>query len=61
MCNTIHPIADIKLKRHVRNVPTTDLCTAANYILFDHLVGERQQGRGHEMPSAFAVFKLITK
>jgi len=41
-------------------VPEPDSCTAANSILLDHLVGAREQCRGHFQPSAIAVIRLTT-
>jgi hypothetical protein len=48
--------------------PTTDMRRLRQHVcqrqtsptLFDHLVGERQQGRGYDVPRAFAVLRLMT-
>jgi hypothetical protein len=40
------PIADVgRTPRHVAEVPTSDICTAANFSLFDHLVGAGEHAR----------------
>jgi hypothetical protein len=38
----------------------SDSCIAANFLLFDHLVGEGERHGGTSRPSAFAVLRLIT-
>jgi hypothetical protein len=44
-CRLVYPpIADIARRGwHGRKVPGADSCTAANSILFDHFIGQREQ------------------
>src|SRR5262245_22167416 len=46
--SALPPKADIERRDgHVRFVPKADSCTAANSILFDHLIGAREQRLPH--------------
>jgi len=46
--SALPPKADIGTQRwHVRFVPKADICGAAKFRLFDHLVGARDQRRGY--------------
>src|SRR5262245_37934470 len=63
------PIADVgRTPRHVAEVPTSDICAAANFSLLDHLVGEREQLlwnrdakglRGFEIDDQFEFSRLL--
>jgi hypothetical protein len=56
-CNTIPSRADIITPpRHVRKAQIAEV----GGILFDHLAAVRQQRWGIPIPSAFAVFRLIS-
>jgi hypothetical protein len=46
--SALPPKADIERHDwHVRFVPLSDICSAANCTLFDHLIGADEEGRGH--------------
>ena len=40
---SLKPGHDVKRAAHVRKVPIPDSCIAAKAVLFDHLVGTREQ------------------
>src|SRR6266404_2522118 len=63
MFSALPPRTDIERPvRHVRFVPRRDSCAAANQHLYSITSSARASSAGGMMtPSAFAVFKLITR
>ena len=57
--SALPPKADIGTQsRDVRFVPKADICSAANFSLFDHLVGGGEQGLRHGETKRFGRFEI---
>jgi len=52
---------DERTSRDVSNVPKSDSCTAANSVLFDHLVGAQQARFGNRQPDRLGCLEVDDK